>query len=165
MAHPAILEWPVEPSDDLPLALWDAAGIAAATGGTAHGDFQASGVEIDSREVGEGDLFVALKGAAMDGHRFVAGALKQGAAGVLVSQPVDGPHVLVEDTQAALEAHLSWWDEVIRLRRAAGAQRMTLTPEFGPVPYTPTLPYTRAEISNAWELTVAMLALLRQRYA
>lgn len=104
MAHPAILEWPEEPSDDLPLALWDADSIAEATGGTAHGAFQVSGVEIDSREVGEGDLFVALKGAAMDGHRFVEGALKQGAAGVLVSQPVDGPHVLVDDTQAALEA-------------------------------------------------------------
>jgi hypothetical protein len=54
---------------------------------------------------------------------------------------------------------------VIRLRRAAGAQRMTLTPEFGPVPYTQTLPYTQKEVSNAWELNVAMLALLRQRYA
>jgi hypothetical protein len=53
---------------------------------------------------------------------------------------------------------------VIELRRAAGAARMTLTPEFGPVPYTPTLPYTQQEVSNAWELNVAMLALLRQRY-
>lgn len=104
MGHPAILEWPEEPGDELPLGLWDAAAIAAATGGTAHGSFQVSGVEIDSREVGEGDLFVALKGAAMDGHRFVEGALARGAAGVLVSQPVDGPHVLVADTQAALEA-------------------------------------------------------------
>ncbi|MEO1920321.1 MAG: UDP-N-acetylmuramoyl-tripeptide--D-alanyl-D-alanine ligase [Sphingomonadaceae bacterium] len=104
MTHPAILDWPEQPSDDLPLALWDADAIASATGGTAHGSFQVSGVEIDSRDVGEGDLFVALKGAAMDGHRFVAGAFERGAAGVLVSQPVDGPHVLVDDTQAALEA-------------------------------------------------------------
>ena len=104
MTHPAILDWPEQPSDDLPLALWDADAIASATGGTVHGSFQVSGVEIDSRDVGEGDLFVALKGAAMDGHRFVAGAFERGAAGVLVSQPVDGPHVLVDDTQAALEA-------------------------------------------------------------
>lgn len=104
MAHAAIIDWPELASDDLPLALWDADAIAEATGGIARGKFQVSGVEIDSREVGEGDLFVALKGAAMDGHSFVEGALKQGAAGVLVSQPVDGPHVLVDDTQAALEA-------------------------------------------------------------
>ncbi|RZT08791.1 Sugar phosphate isomerase/epimerase [Duganella sp. CF402] len=79
-----------------------------------------------------------------------------------------GPQVAdfrAPESQAALEAHLSWWDEVIRLRREAGAERMTLTPEFGPVPYTQTLPYTQKEVSNAWELNVAMLALLRQRYA
>lgn len=79
-----------------------------------------------------------------------------------------GPQVAdfrAPEAQAALQAHLAWWDEVIRLRRAAGAERITLTPEFGPVPYTPTLPYTQAEISNAWQLNVAMLALLRQRYA
>ncbi|MXP10129.1 UDP-N-acetylmuramoyl-tripeptide--D-alanyl-D-alanine ligase [Pseudoblastomonas halimionae] len=104
MVHPAILDWPEEAADEQPLALWDAESIAAATGGTVRGEFQVSGVEIDSREVGEGDLFVALKGAEMDGHRFVAGAFERGAAGALVSQPVDGPHVLVEDTQAALEA-------------------------------------------------------------
>jgi hypothetical protein len=33
------------------------------------------------------------------------------------------------------------------------------------VPYTQTLPYTQKEVSNAWELNVAMLQLLRQRYA
>ncbi|MYN26313.1 sugar phosphate isomerase/epimerase family protein [Duganella levis] len=79
-----------------------------------------------------------------------------------------GPQVAdfrAPESQAALEAHLSWWDEVIRLRRAAGVSRMTLTPEFGPVPYTQTLPYTQKEVSNAWELNVAMLQLLRQRYA
>jgi sugar phosphate isomerase/epimerase len=79
-----------------------------------------------------------------------------------------GPQVAdfrAPESQAALQAHLSWWDEVIRLRREAGAERMTLTPEFGPVPYTQTLPYTQKEVSNAWELNVAMLALLRQRYA
>lgn len=68
------------------------------------------------------------------------------------------------ESRAALEAHLSWWDEVVRLRRAVGAERVTMTPEFGPVPYTQTLPYTQQEVSNAWELNVAMLALLRERY-
>ncbi|WP_442680290.1 UDP-N-acetylmuramoyl-tripeptide--D-alanyl-D-alanine ligase [Sphingomonas sp. ASY06-1R] len=85
-------------------ALWTSAEIAAATGGTASSAFEANGVAFDSREVGPGDLFVALKGEATDGHRFVAQALSQGAAGVLVSQPVDGPHISVSDTTAALDA-------------------------------------------------------------
>lgn len=82
--------------------LWTAAAIAAATGGTASTDFAANGVAFDSREVGQDDLFVALSGEATDGHRFVAQAFSQGAAGAIVSRPVDGPHVLVDDTTVAL---------------------------------------------------------------
>ncbi|WP_294326453.1 UDP-N-acetylmuramoyl-tripeptide--D-alanyl-D-alanine ligase [uncultured Sphingomonas sp.] len=85
---------------DVPL--WTAAAIAAATGGTASADFTVNGVAFDSREVGPGDLFVALSGEATDGHRFVAQAFAQGAAGAIVSRPVDGPHVLVDDTTVAL---------------------------------------------------------------
>jgi UDP-N-acetylmuramoyl-tripeptide--D-alanyl-D-alanine ligase len=85
-------------------ALWTSATIASATHGTASADFPVSGVAYDSREVGPGDLFVALKGEATDGHRFVEQAFKQGAAGVLVSEPVEGPHVLVADTTTALNA-------------------------------------------------------------
>ena len=85
-------------------ALWTSDEIAAATGGTASVPFEASGVTFDSREVGPGDLFVAMPGTVHDGHLFVEAAFEAGAAGVIVSQPVSGPHVLVEDTFAALQA-------------------------------------------------------------
>lgn len=85
---------------DVPL--WTAAAIAAATGGTVSTDFAVDGVAFDSREVGPGDLFVALSGEATDGHRFARQAFTQGAAGAIVSRPVDGPHVLVDDTTVAL---------------------------------------------------------------
>jgi sugar phosphate isomerase/epimerase len=65
---------------------------------------------------------------------------------------------------AELAAHLGWWDRIVAARKAAGAARMTITPEFGPAPYTPALPYSAALVSDPWELNVAMLALLRQRY-
>jgi UDP-N-acetylmuramoyl-tripeptide--D-alanyl-D-alanine ligase len=84
--------------------LWTSYEIAAATGGTASAPFEASGVTFDSREVQPGDLFVAMPGTVHDGHKFVAGAFAAGAAGALVSQPVEGPHVLVPDTVAALQA-------------------------------------------------------------
>lgn len=84
--------------------LWTSADIAQATGGTASADFATSGVAFDSREIGRGDLFVAMPGTASDGHAFVAQAYSRGAAGAIVSRPVDGPHVLVADTAAALEA-------------------------------------------------------------
>lgn len=98
-----ILEWPILAEDVHRLSLWTAAEIAAATGGTASGDFAVSGVEIDSRDVMEGDLFFALKGDAMDGHRFIEAAFAKGAAAAVVDRPIAYPHVLVEDTSSALE--------------------------------------------------------------
>jgi UDP-N-acetylmuramoyl-tripeptide--D-alanyl-D-alanine ligase len=41
---------------------------------------------VDSRSVGAGDLFFALKGARVDGHQFTMNACRQGATGVVVSQ-------------------------------------------------------------------------------
>src|SRR5829696_7818000 len=84
--------------------LWTRAEIEAATGGKASAAFDVTGVTFDSREVGPGDLFVAMPGTAHDGHEFVAQAFASGAAGALVSQLVDGPHVMVEDVAAALTA-------------------------------------------------------------
>lgn len=84
--------------------LWRSEAIAIATGGSASADFSISGVAFDSREIGPGDLFIAMKGEATDGHRFVEQAFASGAAGAIVSDPVDHPHVLVADTTAALDA-------------------------------------------------------------
>lgn len=83
--------------------LWTSDAIAAATNGTASADFAVTGVAFDSREVGTGDLFIALSGEATDGHRFLDQAFAQGAAGAIVSAPTDGPHVRVNDTFSALE--------------------------------------------------------------
>ena len=89
-------------------ALWTSDEIAAATGGIASTQFEVTGVTFDSREVGPGDLFVAMPGTVHDGHQFVDAAFASGAAGAIVSQPGAirkwGPHVLVEDTFAALQA-------------------------------------------------------------
>ena len=84
--------------------LWTSGEIAAATGGTASGEFSVSGVTFDSREVIGGELFIALRGESTDGHRFIGQARERGASGFLVGEPVDGAHVLVADTTAALEA-------------------------------------------------------------
>jgi UDP-N-acetylmuramoyl-tripeptide--D-alanyl-D-alanine ligase len=85
-------------------SLWTSSEIADATGGTASAPFEVTGVTFDSREVQPGDLFVAMPGTATDGHAFVDSAFAAGAAAAIVSKPVSGPHVLVEDTFAALIA-------------------------------------------------------------
>ncbi|MDO9445589.1 MAG: Mur ligase domain-containing protein, partial [Dehalococcoidia bacterium] len=62
---------------------------------------------IDSREARPGDLFVALPGERTDGHDYAAAAVRAGAAGCLLSRPVDGTEdaagFVVDDTLAALQ--------------------------------------------------------------
>jgi len=45
-----------------------------------------SGVQYDSRQVGSGDIFVAMTGLQADGHRYVAQAVRRGAVAVVCSQ-------------------------------------------------------------------------------
>jgi len=101
-AQARVLQWPTDPSDDALAELWDAISVARAVKGTANADFRLSGVEIDSRDVVSGDLFVALKGETTDGHRFVEMAFEKGASAVIVDREVEGPHVRVNDTTEAL---------------------------------------------------------------
>jgi UDP-N-acetylmuramoyl-tripeptide--D-alanyl-D-alanine ligase len=86
------------------MTLWTSADIATATNGAASAAFDVSGVTFDSREVGPGDLFVALTGETTDGHKFLDQAFDRGAAGAIVSQDTPHANVRVSDTFAALEA-------------------------------------------------------------
>ncbi|HEV7653894.1 MAG TPA: UDP-N-acetylmuramoyl-tripeptide--D-alanyl-D-alanine ligase [Mycobacteriales bacterium] len=61
-------------------------------------------VELDSRRIGPGGLFVALPGARVDGHDHAPAAVAAGAAGVLAARPVGTPAVVVPDVQEALAA-------------------------------------------------------------
>ena len=85
-------------------ALWTARAIVAACGGTASADFAVQGVAFDSREVTPGDLFIAMKGEATDGHKFIDKAIAAGAAGILCEIAIDHPHVCVVDSAVALNA-------------------------------------------------------------
>lgn len=58
----------------------------------------------DSREVGPGDLFVALRGDRYDGHEFIAEVAAKGAAAAVVETAIDCalPQLVVADTRLAL---------------------------------------------------------------
>jgi UDP-N-acetylmuramoyl-tripeptide--D-alanyl-D-alanine ligase len=89
-------------------ALWTAAELRGATGGTFAQEVAATGVSIDTRSLQPGDLFVALRDAR-DGHDFVAEALAKGAVAAMVDRdppgvPADAPLLRVADTLAALRA-------------------------------------------------------------
>ena len=69
-------------------------------------DVAVGGIAYDSRKVGQGDLFVAIRGVKQDGHRYVAQAVRRGAVAVLLEEypPEDlpVPSVQVPDTRRAL---------------------------------------------------------------
>jgi len=66
--------------------------VAQAVGGFVRGshDVVVSGAEVDSRLIQNGDLFIALPGARVDGHTFIPTALKRATA-ALVRKDVDLP--------------------------------------------------------------------------
>ncbi|UFU05125.1 UDP-N-acetylmuramoyl-tripeptide--D-alanyl-D-alanine ligase [Ruania halotolerans] len=75
---------------------------------------------IDSRDVGAGDLFVAVPGERVDGHDYLHAAADRGAVAALVSRHVPGspvPMVLVADAQIALGVLAR---EVLARLRSAG---------------------------------------------
>ena len=69
-------------------------------------DVSIRGIAYDSRAVKPGDLFVAVKGSAFDGHLFLEDAARRGAAAVVVTNaekcPEKVPCICVADSRDAL---------------------------------------------------------------
>jgi len=68
----------------------------------------------DSRQIGDGDLFVALPGRRVDGHVFLRDAFARGACGALISSRATAPPgarnlIVVEDVLAALQRLAASW--------------------------------------------------------
>ena len=55
---------------------------------------------LDSRNIKQGDLYIALQGINFDGHDFVEEAISKGASAAVVHKSIrsDIPHILVNDT-------------------------------------------------------------------
>jgi len=139
-------------------------------------DVELGEISIDSRHIRSGDVFLAIRGARLDGHDFTAEALRKGAAGVIVSDrsavPVTGAAetapvtIVVEDTTRALQS-------IARdVRRRSGAQVVAIT---GSVGKTTTKELTaaflgtrhdvvrnRGNLNNHIGLPLSLLALRRR---
>ncbi|MGD0096534.1 MAG: UDP-N-acetylmuramoyl-tripeptide--D-alanyl-D-alanine ligase [Terracidiphilus sp.] len=93
-----------------------------------------SGYSIDSRTVGSGELFFAVRGDRLDGHDFIAAALARGAVAAVVSRAraatlpdavLAVPLLIAEDPLLALQAlaaHLRrrWGKRVVAVTGSAG---------------------------------------------
>ena len=70
-------------------------------------EVEITGVNIDSRRIEAGHLFVAIPGTQTDGHKFIPKAIELGAAAILCEkmpeEPVDGvTYVMVESTESVV---------------------------------------------------------------
>lgn len=90
-------------------------------------DVPVTGYSIDSRTIGKGELFIAIKGDNFDGHDFVGAAMERGAAAAMVSRDFTGAGNLlrVSDPLSALQTlarkvREAWGKTVIGVTGSAG---------------------------------------------
>lgn len=78
--------------------------VAALLGGAlcADAELAVEHFATDSREVRPGSLFLAIRGANVDGHDFAAQAMQRGAVAVVAERPIPEPHILVDRIEDAL---------------------------------------------------------------
>ncbi len=101
---------------------------------------------VDSRKVGRGDLFVALKGERVDGHDYVEEAVMRGATGALVERPldVDVAQYVVPDALTALQG-------IARSRRVS-RPNLKVIAVTGSVGKTTTKELTAAVLGSKYSL-------------
>ena len=77
-----------------------------------HHDTTIKGVEINSRKIEKDYLFIAHKGARVDGHDYIETAYTKGAIAVICEKApanVDMPYILVNDSLTALKDIATWY--------------------------------------------------------
>ena len=110
-----------------------AASVMAGSVIAGPGSAAINGISIDTRTLRTGEVYLAIIGERVDGHRFVREALQAGAAGLVVSDPSSVPPSLdpavvvvrVDETTIALQRLAK------HVRRASGAQVVAITGSAG----------------------------------
>jgi sugar phosphate isomerase/epimerase len=79
----------------------------------------------------------------------------------------EGPQVpdpSAPEWRPQLQAHTAWWDAAKAAAENRGDDVMTVTPEFGPVPYMPTLPHTNQPVADLWTVNLWMRDHLKDHW-
>ncbi|HMH84629.1 MAG TPA: UDP-N-acetylmuramoyl-tripeptide--D-alanyl-D-alanine ligase [Gemmatimonadaceae bacterium] len=117
-----------------------------ASGKLPRGSSEVSGITTDTRKIGKGDVFVALRGERFDGHDYLRDAVRDGASALVVSRApkldtLGVPIFEVRDTLIALGALAHYW------RRAWGK---TIIGVAGSNGKTSTKDLLRAALSRSY---------------
>lgn len=115
--------------------------IAKAIGGKAYNidkivaDTTARGVVIDSRQVEEGYIFIAIKGERVDGHSFIEQVFDKGAMAVICENAPKNchkPYIVVDSSTEALKAMAAYYRDNLSIKFVGitGSVGKTSTKEF-----------------------------------
>lgn len=129
--------------DRVAAALREGGGVS---GSPPRGTTQLASITTDTRKIGKGDLFLALRGEKFDGHDYINDAVAAGASALVVAQApkvssVGVPVYVVSDTLVALGAIARYW------RRAWGK---TLVGVAGSNGKTSTKDLLRASLGGSY---------------
>jgi UDP-N-acetylmuramoyl-tripeptide--D-alanyl-D-alanine ligase len=130
------------------------------TGGTLVGDdAPVIGFATDSNGVVHGDLFLAIRGARVDGHDYVSSAIANGCSGTLAERSVDGPHILVPDLVQALAKMASGLRDTFSgpVIGVTGSAGKTTTKEFIAAALSPLGDILKTEGNRNTEFTAPLL--------
>ena len=98
-------------------------------------DVELGDISIDSRRIRPGDVFLAIRGNRLDGHDFIAEAIRRGAAGVIVSDtaaaPVTGANGIAPATIVVGDTTLALQSIARDVRRRSGAEVVAITGSVG----------------------------------
>lgn len=63
-----------------------------------------------------------------------------------------------------LATYVNWWQRILDYRTSKGDRFFTITPEAGPAPYMPALPFTQQPLGDQWEINRRMKDFLQERF-
>jgi len=133
-----------------------------------------AGISIDSRSLGVGEAFFAIRGERLDGHGFLRDAVGRGAACLVIHSVPDDlppgvPVVLVDETTKALGRLAAWHRQRFSIPVAAvtGSNGKTTTKEMIAAVLGVLGPVLKPESSfnNQWGLPLTLLKLTAEHRA
>ncbi len=155
----------------LPWTLREAAALVNGRLVKEEAETRITGVSHDTRNVKRGDLFVAIVGARLDGHRFLRQAARKGAKAAVVSRLMPGnlPQILVKNTTEALgqmgrAQRLQWDGPVVAVTGSVGkttVKDMTAHLLKGSF----RVLKTQGNLNNQWGLPLTLLKLTKEHEA
>ena len=139
------------------------------------GALHATGYSIDSRTIGPGELFFAVRGERLDGHKFIVAAFERGAVAAVVSRALvatlpdaalAAPLLITEDPLTSLQSlatHVrrQWGRRVVAITGSAGktttkeAVAAALGAKFNVLK-------SQGNLNNAFGLPLQLLRLQRE---